>query len=149
MKSGERAKFLQWHSEQEGPFNMAEEVKQYCQMDVDLLRMGMVKFRDLFMETTTVDPLLVSSTLPSACNHVFRKNFLPKKSLAVIPEGGYRRSEKYSVIGVRWLKWMEQETGLHIRHAGNGDEVSVPVKGNTYRVDGYCEETKTIYEFNG
>ncbi len=41
---------------------------------------------------------------------------------------------------------MESEN-IHIQHALNGGEYSIP--NTPYHADGYCAETNTIYEFYG
>ena len=52
----------------------------------------------------------------------------------------------YSLIAIRWLESVATEKKLHIQHAQNGGEVKLPQIG---KVDGYHEESKTIYEFHG
>ena len=58
-----------------------------------------------------------------------------------------RPPKKFGAMAVAWLKRVAKEQGIHIQHAGNGGEVKI--MGTPYRVDGYCEETNTIYEFHG
>jgi G:T-mismatch repair DNA endonuclease (very short patch repair protein) len=43
---------------------------------------------------------------------------------------------------------MEQTDRCRIRHARNGREYRLPELPN-FSVDGYCEETTTVYEFYG
>jgi hypothetical protein len=45
----------------------------------------------------------------------------------------------------RWLRWLAQKDKLDIRHARNGQEVKI----GGLKVDGFCEATNTVYEFNG
>ena len=52
-----------------------------------------------------------------------------------------------SRMAIAWLKRVAKEEGVHIQHADNGGEVCI--LDTPYRVDGYCEETNTIYEFHG
>ena len=47
-----------------------------------------------------------------------------------------------------WLLHMEQMDGCQIMHARNGREYRQPELAK-YSVDGYCHETKIIYEFFG
>ena len=47
-----------------------------------------------------------------------------------------------------WLLHMERTDRCHIQHARNGREYRPPVLPH-YSVDGYCAETRTIYEFLG
>ena len=39
--------------------------------------------------------------------------------------------------------------GANIKHALNGGEKRLTIGDKTYKVDGFCEETNTIYEFYG
>jgi len=47
-----------------------------------------------------------------------------------------------------WLLHMEQEDDCQIRHARNGREFRPPELRH-YSADGYCAETRTVYEFLG
>ncbi|OOY49400.1 hypothetical protein BOV97_12840 [Solemya velum gill symbiont] len=65
--------------------------------------------------------------------------------IAQVPSTGYR--DQYSKASIEWLEWMAQKDGVIIRHALNGGEKKV---GKTrYKLDGYCAETDTAYEFHG
>ena len=39
--------------------------------------------------------------------------------------------------------------GVNIQHALNGSEKKLTIGNKTYKVDGFCEETNTVYEFYG
>ena len=45
-----------------------------------------------------------------------------------------------------WLLHMEEIDGCKIMHARNGREYRLPELPR-FGVDGYCEETPTVYEF--
>jgi len=54
----------------------------------------------------------------------------------------------YSEMAIKWLKYIQENNPtIHIQHAENGREYKIP--NTRFRVDGYCEESKTIYEFHG
>ena len=53
----------------------------------------------------------------------------------------------YSKVAIRWLNELAQSQNIHIQHAENGGEFTIP--GTNYRADGYCIATNTIYEFHG
>ncbi len=57
------------------------------------------------------------------------------------------RSTGWSRLAVGWLETIAGQEGIHIQHALNGGEYSIP--GTKFRVDGYCAETNTVYEFHG
>lgn len=72
--------------------------------------------------------------------------------LAQVPSSGYVSRDQFSMSSIQWLEWVMEKNRtvgkpLHIRHALNGGEVTVP--GTKYRLDGYCKETNTAYEFHG
>lgn len=52
-----------------------------------------------------------------------------------------------SKISVLWLERIMERKGIYIRHAKNEGEYIVP--NTKMRIDGYCEQTNTIYEFYG
>ena len=73
-----------------------------------------------------------------------------------MPMGWYtrRRVEKdfrpesaqlYGQMAAEWLTWESERTGLSIRHQINGREKRI----GKHRVDGWCSETKTDYQFHG
>ena len=47
-----------------------------------------------------------------------------------------------------WLVYREQKDGRRIMHGRNGCEYRLPELAHL-SVDGFCEETKTVYEFFG
>lgn len=60
------------------------------------------------------------------------------------------RGANNSTIAIRWLEYESQRTNTSIVHAGNGPEFGLTTeKGYKWPVDGYCAETKTVYEFQG
>ena len=67
-------------------------------------------------------------------------------TIGLIPPGGYSANRRYSKKALMWLLHMERTDGCHIQHARNGREYRPPELPH-YSVDGYCAETRTIYEF--
>jgi hypothetical protein len=58
-----------------------------------------------------------------------------------------RKNYSYSPSEIKWLESEEKKNNISILHAGNGNQYKI--QGTNFRVDGYCEETNTIYEFYG
>ena len=110
-------------------FHLSSKSVKYCFHDVDILDETMDFVREFFKnETRTVqkvkvdgkykanedgtimteevfdEVLLHCSTMPSACNRLFRIKFLKKKSLPIMPEGGYDKDGKHSKIAYRYLR---------------------------------------------
>ena len=90
-----------------------------------------------------MDPFARAITIASAVSVVYRQNFLKPNTIGIIPEGGYRRTDKFSIIAMKWLKWVSKVENIQIQHALNGGEFRV----GKYRVDGKFADT--IFEFNG
>ena len=93
MSPDEKEKFLEWHNglkENNYVFDFQQEILTYCRSDVDILRRCCLEFRELFRDVTDIDPFEKCLTIASACNLVFRKNFLKENTIAIIPPHGYR-----------------------------------------------------------
>ena len=126
-------------------FNFREEMYKYCKSDVDILRRGCLKLRELFLLISNVDPFQYI-TIASVCNAIYRNEFLPKNTIGIVKE---TPTDNYSIKSIKWLTYLALTHNLNIRHACNGGEQAVIMNGKSYKVDGYCEETKTIYQFHG
>ena len=73
MKPKARDEFYKWHREQKDvPFNFKEELLRYCEMDVRILRLGCMKFRQIVRGLFNVDPFTCSMTIASMCMYIFR-----------------------------------------------------------------------------
>ena len=129
MMLDERSKFVKWHDDQAQNnvvFNMSVEIERYCVDDVNLLGKGCLKFRECFISGYGVDPFLESLTIASACNLVFRRNFLQRDTIGIIPRNGYRRTDNQSDVGLKWLAWVAHSSNVSMNHAGNGRETRLP-----------------------
>ena len=104
-------------------FRFADELVSYCEMDVEILRKGCMKYRQLLKDKQGVDPFAVATTIASSCMDCYRRNFLKENTIGIVPAGGYRKNDKQSIIAIKWLKWLSEQNGLDIQHAKNGGEV--------------------------
>jgi hypothetical protein len=98
MKQADRDKFLIWHKQQECKiFDLQKELEDYCKVDVTILRLACIKFRDLILEVTKitdtdgeilgqVDPF-AHITIASTCMQVFRVNFIEEYYNVVLADG--------------------------------------------------------------
>jgi len=140
---------MAWYNEQKlKVFDNRHVLEQYCQDDVTVLRQACRVFRREFLEIGNIEVFLVALTIASACNKVLRKKFWKPETIGLIPPGGYSANRRYSKKALLWLLHMERTDRCHIRHARNGSEYRPPELPH-YSVDGYCTETRTIYEFLG
>jgi hypothetical protein len=56
-------------------------------------------------------------------------------------------THKYSKAQIKWLTNIEKEENIYIQHAVKSEgEYHIPTIG---KVDGFCEETNTVYEYHG
>jgi len=55
----------------------------------------------------------------------------------------------YSKISIKWLEEIMKKENIFIQHAMNIGEKIICINNKKYKVDGYCEKTNTIYEFDG
>lgn len=58
-----------------------------------------------------------------------------------------RLTGSYSFRCIEWIESIMKRENIFIQHGRNGGEYHIP--GTKYKVDGYCKETNTIYEFYG
>lgn len=75
----------------------------------------------------------------------FRSKHIKQNTIAMVPVRGYLNSTNYSPDCIRWLDFVAFSEGTFIQHAlnANGEK-----KISDVSVDGYCEATKTIYQFH-
>ena len=125
-----------------------KEILEYCRSGVDILRRGIMKLREEFIQLENVDPLRYI-TIASVCMTIYRSNYMPKKTIAIVPE--YAKTDNFSKMSIMWLNYVSTTKGygLNIQHALNGGEKKLTIDNKTYKVDGFCEKTNTVYEFYG
>ena len=68
---------------------------------------------------------------------------MPKRNTAMVPE--YAKKDNFSKTSIMWLNYMSN--GVNIKHALNSGEKELTINNKTYKVDGLCEETNTMYDF--
>ncbi|XP_072050213.1 uncharacterized protein [Amphiura filiformis] len=156
MKPDARKSFLEWYKKQKDAgiqFHLQEELREYCVSDVTILTQGCLKFRDIFMEASInenvvgdcgVDVFKTCITIASACSYIYRRNFMPEKSIAILPPDGFVGNTLQSKKALQWLYYQEQTRNIQIQHYGRGKEVKILGK---YRVDGI--HGKTVFSFMG
>ena len=146
MMADDRKKFLKWHQDsvdENYVFDFRKELEGYCRSDVDILRRSMLKFREDFITIANIDPLQYI-TIASVCMTVYRSKFMPENTIGIIKD--ITKTEAFSKISMNWLKWVSDTQGVYIQHALNGGEHVISKVG---KVDGFCKDTNTAYEFQG
>jgi len=57
------------------------------------------------------------------------------------------KSKQYSNAQIQWINFIQLKDNITIQHAENIGEFKIP--NTTFKADGYCQETNTIYEYHG
>ncbi|CAB3977264.1 DNA polymerase [Paramuricea clavata] len=151
--SEERKTFDRWYREQQNKtYVFREAIYYYCRMDVDILRRGCIIFSRLIHQITGILPFYdrTCNTVAGMALKIYRKNFLKNEQIGQIPACGYGGVNiNQSAIALCWLR--DVEISLDENNQKLASKLSV---GGERRimgryVDGYCEETNTIYQFHG
>jgi hypothetical protein len=152
MSKDKYADFLKFYNDnKDKTFDFKQECLNYCKSDVDLLMNGCLSFRKNIKEVTKnekfpegIDPFLCSITIASLANFIFRNIMLKPKTMGIINETGYN-PKTHSKKAIQWLDYIAFTKNIHIIHARNGKEV----KFGPFSVDGFHEESNTVYEYFG
>ena len=148
FSESKRQDFEKWYDQQQNNiFDFNKELTEYCLSDVKLLKHGVLTFRKNIMEITKgeIDPFHRCITIASLCHLVFRSMLMKPKSIGIISPLGINPKRGTSNVSLQWLKFYSASENIYIQHARNSDERKI----GQYYVDGYSEETKTIFEFMG
>lgn len=156
MNTKKRDEFLKWHEKMvksQHLFDFEKEMIEYCHSDVELLKVGMQKFRKEFMELTDetgrpigVDPFDYGTIAAVSFNGVYCQHFLPPDTIAVVPRPS---ADNYSHKSIVWLEYVASQQEINIQHACNGGEVWITIGPQKRKVDGFCADTNTIFQFHG
>ena len=155
MNSKKKEAVEKWHAEQvlKGErWIFKQELLEYCESDVKLLKEGCLMFAADFETECKFNPLKENITIASACHNFWRNHQMIPYSIAVEPPFGWSGiTPAQSKIGFQWLYIQDQKLGGNrIKHAANGGEqtLMIPSWGKV-RVDGFDSKTKTVFEFHG
>ena len=151
--SKERKSFDKWYEEQKSKtYIFREAIYYYCCLDVDILRQGCIIFSRLIYKVTGVLPFYdrTCHTVAGLALKIYRGNYLEKHTIGQIPTNGYGDVKvNQSAIALCWLREIEKE----LCEKGFILDSRLSVKGEqkilARYVDGYCEQTRTIYQFHG
>jgi hypothetical protein len=149
VHESERKEFLDWYDTQKTEiFDNRRVFEEYCQADFTVLREACQVFRREFLEIGQVEVFLESVTIAIACNKAFRRRSIKPDTIGLIPTEGFTGNVNYSKKAIMWLIYRERVDNCKIQHGMNGREFRLPELPRL-SVDGYCAETKRVYEFNG
>ena len=103
----------------------------------------MLKFRQDFINQENIDPLKYI-TIAGVCMAIYRGNYMPKNIIAVVDN--VIQTESHSEVSIAWLDYISKKNKIRIQHALEGGEKAI---NKILKVDGFCENTNTVYEFQG
>ncbi|KAF4521060.1 hypothetical protein B566_EDAN008132 [Ephemera danica] len=149
LRRAMRGEFLTWYAEQQDiEYDFAKELEEYCTSDSMLLMQACEKFRATMLKIGNINSFSESVTIAGMCNLVFRRNFLPKDTIAIIPNNGYRWKDLQSLIAIKFLLAEELRLGIEIQHSGRAGEFVTPTG---HLVDGYAilDGKPTVWEYQG
>lgn len=90
-----------------------------------ILAQACLKFREIRLREWNVDPFNDAITIANSYYFAFRRNFLRRNTIGLIPKNGYRLMDTQSAIALQWLSWEEKKRDVRIVHAGRGKEVKL------------------------
>ncbi len=138
----------QWYEENKNkPFNPWKEAVLYCRQDVSILKQGCEIFKNMFIQTSKIDPF-EHITIASVCQKIYLQNDMPVKSIAVIPN----KSRQTMFKGQEeFLNYKSHELGRELKRQVRIFAPAASSANSKKEVicDGYDTETKTAYEFYG
>lgn len=76
---------------------------------------------------------------------VYRSQHIQTGAIGMIPVNEYRSATNFSADCIRWLDYLCSTQDIQIQHALNR---TGECKIGGYSVDGFCHETKTIYQYH-
>src|SRR5207244_81088 len=135
MTKQDKQDFDSWHeSIKDKTFDFKQEMYKYCKSDVDILRRGCLKLRELFIQISNIDPFQYI-TIASVCQAIYRNEYLPSNTIGIVNE---TPMDNYSIKSLKWLKYISLNENINIRHACNGGEYSLNIH-TRYNLKTICE----------
>ena len=126
---------MKWYEEcvsENYVFDFQKEIIEYCRSDVDIVRRGIMKLREDFIQLENIDPLRYIM-ITSVCMTIYRSNYMPKKTVDIVPESV--KTDNFSKMFIMWLNYVSN--GNSIKHGLNGSEKKLTIGNKTYKVDGF------------
>lgn len=145
------AEFNVWHDAQPRVgYKIRNEAIKYCTNDVTILRLGCLHFMREILNLADINPFFQCVTLAQLSLTIYRKRFMPKDTLGIVPPDNFHSNTNQSKICRKWLTYLNffqpqtlaQQSMIRAEHR---------LPEGIY-VDGYHESSdgvKTVYEFSG
>ena len=144
----EKKSFDDWYDKEKIKlYNIQNELLKYNTNDVVVLQKCFEKFHGIIereFKTDAFNPI----TIASLAFNIFLKNHLKENTIAIID---VQKQKPTSTIAEIWLMYLMTTENIHIQTSKSyfGEKL-IKVKNNkTLSVDGYCQETNTVFNFKG
>ena len=106
MPTKKKQAFDDWYKTVENEkFDFQKEMYRYCKSDVQILREGCLKLRELFIENTQIDPFQYI-TIAGVCMAIYQAQFLPENTISVCEE---TPNDIFSKKSIQWLKYVSEK----------------------------------------
>lgn len=119
MSEKRRKEFLAWHKEKiesGAVFDFQKELSAYLQSDVEVLNGSLEAFSEEMVELTRIDPVTQCVTIASTAFLVWRKMFLERNLIALVPRNGWRQHQtNQSREAIEWLEFENSKIGGRIQ----------------------------------
>ncbi len=118
QKKIEFEKFYSIQKNRNAVFNFKLDYEAYCWSDVLLLAESCLRFSKLSRDSSMIngvgfDPLVNCLTLASACNTLYRRNYMPENKIATLPPCGFNPKSNSSRSCELWLKFYSEANNVH------------------------------------
>ncbi|EGT56180.1 hypothetical protein CAEBREN_06213 [Caenorhabditis brenneri] len=146
-----RAEFDKWYEESyNNGFELHEEMLKYCESDVRILTLTLIKFIKMCSELFNGwNPIVHGTTLASFSMFVMKAEYIQNGDIGYIPENGYGHDNN-SMLALKYIQWLEkEEPGLRLQYMLRGGEHQIVANGHIYKVDAYNKNTREAYEIHG
>ena len=111
-----RAAFRTWYAEQEAkgePYDLEKIKGEYCESDVKVLAGACLKFVDITLERSHINPLMSCITLASLALKDYRQNHMLPNTIGSLPLQGYREKGVHSVKSLHWFYSLKECRAIH------------------------------------
>lgn len=143
-----------WYAKQvanDYTFNLRRDMEDYCVSDVKLVKAGCHCFQAEFQKHVDFNLMEKCVPITSIWHRYWSKMPLPFNTIDLEPPRSRHGAQtNQSVKAFQWLDWYEhclrtniptsstgEPTADHIRHTGNGGEVSIQTPVRSIHVNGY------------
>ena len=150
--------FMKWWKEEDAAirsgskpkWNFLDEIISYCKQDVEVLRKAWLAYEKSAFELTGFYPGVANYTLAKLANLAWKKD-LETMHVPLLRRDGYVHHDQQSQVAFDWLTWLDLfYFAGELQYSGkDGRGEKRIILDRVWKVDGYHQPTKTVFEFAG